>query len=48
MEPTQSRAKNALEGVKKLLSDKQQSTLIPDFRNPLEYPFPELYCVDFA
>jgi hypothetical protein len=41
MEPTGmgSSAKNALEVVQKLLSDKLQSTLIHNFENPLEIPF---------
>jgi hypothetical protein len=33
------KCKNALEVVQKLLSDKQQSTLIHDFGNPLGIPF---------
>jgi hypothetical protein len=41
MEPTgmQSSARNALEVVQKLSSDKQQSTLIHDFGNPSGIPF---------
>jgi hypothetical protein len=41
MEPTgmRSSARNALEVIQKLSSDKQQSTLIHNFGNPLGIPF---------
>jgi hypothetical protein len=41
-------AKSAWEVVQKLLSDKQQSTLIHDFWKSLGDSLPELYCVDLV